>query len=71
MKQSYAHSEVTSKEILDYAFEVIYSASELIPCRCILVECSDNEKVQKAYRDYDFKFSQNDGKHNQYYKVLD
>ena len=63
---TYARSEITSKEILDYAFEVIYASSDLIPCRCVLVECSDEEKVKKAYEDYEFKFFQNDGEHNQY-----
>lgn len=68
---TYTRSEITSKEILDYAFEVIYASSDLIPCRCVLVECSEEEKVRKAYEDYKFKFFQNDGIHNQYYKVLD
>ena len=68
---TYIRSEITGKEILDYAFEVIYSSSNLIPCRCVLVECSDEEKVKAAYESYGFKFFQNDGKHNQYYKVLD
>ncbi|MBO5370265.1 MAG: hypothetical protein J6B23_06275 [Clostridia bacterium] len=68
---TYTRSEITSKEILDYAFEVIYASSELIPCRCVLVECSDEEKIKKVYEDYEFKFFQNDGTHNQYYKVLE
>lgn len=38
-------SSITSREILDYAFEVIYASSALIPCKCALVECSDEEKV--------------------------
>lgn len=67
---TYTRSEITSKEILDYAFEVIYTSSNLIPCRCVLVECSDNENVQNTYKNYGFTFFQNDGKHNQYYKIL-
>lgn len=67
----YMRSEITSKEILDHAFEVIYSSSNLIPCRCVLVECNDEEKVKKTYENNGFKFFQNDGEHNQYYKVLD
>ncbi len=63
-------ANITSEEILNYAFEVIYSSSALIPCRCVLVECSEDEKVQKVYRDYGFKFFQQDGKHFQYYKRL-
>ena len=67
---TYIRSEITSKEILDYAFEVIYASNDLIPCRCVLVECNNEEKVRKTYEDYEFKFFQNDGVHNQYYKVL-
>lgn len=67
---TYIRSSITSKEILDYAFEVIYASSALIPCKCVLVECNDEPKVRQAYEDYQFKFFQNDGKHNQYYKVL-
>ncbi len=68
---TYTRSEITSKEILDYAFEVIYASSDLIPCRCVLIECSNEEKVRKTYEDYEFKFFQNDGVHNQYYKALE
>ena len=68
---TYDCSEITGKEILDYAFDVIYSSSDLIPCRCVLVECSDEEKVRNLYKNYGFKFFQNDNRHNQYYKVLD
>jgi len=68
---TYTRSKITSKEILDYAFEVIYTSSHLIPCRCVLVECSDEKKVRNTYENYGFKFFQNDGEHNQYYKVLD
>lgn len=67
---TYIRSHITSKEILDYAFEVIYASSALIPCKCALVECSDEEKVKRTYEDYQFKFFQHDGKYNQYYKVL-
>ena len=67
---TYIRSEITSKEILDYAFEVIYASGDLIPCRCVLVECNNEEKVKKTYEDYGFKFFQNDGVHNQYYKIL-
>lgn len=66
----FIRSEITSTEILDYAFEVIYTSSSLIPCRCVLIECSNEEKVKKTYENYGFKFFQNDGEHNQYYKVL-
>lgn len=67
---TYIRSPITSKEILDYAFEVINASSNLIPCKCVLVECSNEEKVKQVYENYQFKFFQNDGKHNQYYKAL-
>lgn len=63
---TYQRSSVTSTEILDLAFEVIRSASDLIPCKYVLVECSNEEKVKKAYTNYGFNFFQNDGRHNQY-----
>lgn len=63
-------SKITSREILDYAFEVIYESSSLIPCRCVLVECNENEKVWKSYLDYGFKEFQFDGEHYQFYKIL-
>ena len=67
---TYRRSGLTSAEILDRAFEKIYLASESIPCRCVMVECSDEPKVRAVYENYGFKFFQNDGKHNQYYKPL-
>ena len=67
---TYQRSSVAGREILDLAFEVIQAASDLIPCKYVLVECSDDEKVKKAYTDYGFKFFQNDGQHNQYCKPV-
>lgn len=61
---------ISAKEILDQAFEVIRASSALIPCRCVLVECSANQKVHKVYRDYHFKFFQFDGEHYQFYKQV-
>ena len=57
---------IASGEILDYAFEVIRASNSLIPCRCALVECSEEPKVQKAYTDYEFKFFQYDRDGGQY-----
>lgn len=67
---TYQRSSVTSKEILDLAFEVIRAASNLIPCKYVLVECGDEEKVKKAYANYGFSFFQHDGQHNQYCKRI-
>ena len=63
---TYQRSSVTSREILDFAFEVIQAAADLIPCKYVLVECSDEEKVQSVYKNYGFRFFQNDGEHNQF-----
>lgn len=67
---TYERSEISSRTILDGTFEIIRSASELIPCKCVLIECSDDEKVRSVYENYGFLFFQNDGDHNQYYKML-
>lgn len=64
------YSEVKSLEILNRAFEVIYKAHELINCRCVLVECNDNDKVHKVYTTYGFKYLQDDGEHKQFYKRI-
>lgn len=63
-------SDISGHEILDYAFEVIRASNALIPCRCVLVECSDNEKVHKVYTGYHFKRFQYDGEHYQFYKQI-
>ncbi len=63
-------ASITSKEILDYAFDVVRASSNLIPCRCVMVECSSNEKVQKMYTDYGFSKFQYDGDYYQFYKKI-
>lgn len=63
-------ADISSREMLDNAFEVIRASSALVPCRCVLVECSENEKVHRAYENYGFKYFQFDGEHYQYYKRL-
>lgn len=60
--------EITSKEILNDAFEVIQKSSNIIICRGVLVECSPEEKIHKVYENYGFKLLQVDGKYHQYYK---
>lgn len=67
---TFARADISGQEILDKAFETMELASQLIPSRCALVECNDNPKVRKVYEDYGFKFFQNDGTHNQYYKII-
>lgn len=63
-------ADISGAEILDKAFEVMQQASQLIPSRCALIECSDEPKVRKVYEDYRFTFLQHDGVHNQYYKII-
>lgn len=63
-------ADISSKEILDDAFEIVRASSALIPCRCVLVECNSNEKVHKVYTDYHFKKFQFDGEHHQFYKQI-
>ena len=63
-------ANISSKEILDDAFEIIRASSALIPCRCVLVECNDNPKVHQVYTDYHFKKFQYDGEHHQFYKQI-
>ena len=67
---SFSFPSITSEEILNDAFEVIRASSNLIPCRCVLVECNENEKVQKVYTDYGFSPFQCDGGHYQFYKHI-
>lgn len=62
-------SEISGKEILDEAFDVIRQASELIPCKYVLVECSDEAKVRAFYESYHFVFFQKDTL-NQYTKKI-
>lgn len=62
--------DISGQEVLDYALEVIQASNQLIPCRCVLVECSEKEKVQKFYTDYGFSFFQYDGEHYQFYKRI-
>lgn len=62
----YIKSELSGEEILDKAFEVINEIDRLVPCKTVLIECSDNPKVKKFYEDYGFSFLQVDDGHNQY-----
>ena len=63
-------SEITSKEILDFAFEVIYASHNLIPCRCVLVECRDVDKIKAIYESYGFSYFQQDDNLFQYIKQI-
>lgn len=69
-KEDNCCSDITSKEILDMAFEVIVKSHDLIPCRCVLVECNDDERVHNIYLNYKFKYLQFDDGHHQFYKPI-
>lgn len=71
LDDSVISSAITGTEVLEYAFEVIQASSSLIPCRCALVECSDDEKVQQFYKNNGFKYFQFDGDHHQFYKEIE
>ena len=62
--------DISGSEILDYAVEIIQASNHLIPCRCMMVETSESEKVQKIYIEYGFSFFQYDGEHYQFYKRI-
>lgn len=61
------YGNVSGNELLNYAMEIIRSVDSLIPCRCALVECSDNVKLHEFYTKYGFKFFQQDELHYQFY----
>ena len=63
-------ADITGKEILDCAFEIIQASSELIPCRCVLVECGENEKLHSFYKNNNFSLLQYDGEHYQFYRHI-
>jgi hypothetical protein len=63
-------SPLSGRYILDVAFEVIQEASDLIPCKHVLIECSNDEKVKRFYEENQFRFFQHDGEHNQYCKKI-
>ena len=65
----FIYSEISGEEILKSAKEVINAANELIACRAVLVECEDEEKINKFYKTNGFKFLQKD-RYNQYYYIL-
>lgn len=63
-------SELTSKNLLDDAINIIRQSSEYIICRNVIVECKPIEKIQKIYSDYGFNELQFDGElHTMYLKI--
>lgn len=62
--------EICLKEILNYAFEVILSINDLVPCKVALVECSETIHKRGLYEKEGFKLLQKDNEYYQYYKKL-
>lgn len=66
----YVRSFLSEHDILDYAFEVIYAATGLIPCKHTMVECKNIKKVVNMYTSYGFSFFQEDGGLQQYCRKI-
>ncbi len=69
-KEEVYMADISGEDILSYVYEVIGEADSLIPCRCMMVECSDSEKVQNFYIRNGFKFLQQDGRLYQFFKAI-
>lgn len=63
-------SEITVSSILDYAFEVVLSVNEWIPCNTVLVECSEAIHNKGIYQNEGFSLLQIDNGFYQYYKRI-
>ncbi len=63
-------SEIQLEDILDYAYEVIKASSKLIPCKLVLIECSEEVSRKGIYENCRFKLLQVDRGYYQYYKIL-
>lgn len=63
-------SNITLSEILNYAYEVINSIDKMIPCNCILVECSEVVRELQIYENCGFTYFQKDGELYQYYRLI-
>lgn len=58
------------RQILDSAFEVMNEASDIIPVRCVLIECNDFIRTKQIYDRYGFKYIGMDKNLHQYFKKL-
>lgn len=64
-------SSISGEFILNAAFAVIQSASDLIPCPNIVLECGiDREKLQSFYMQYGFTEIQRDNRLIEYYRKI-
>lgn len=63
-------SQIQLNQILDSAFEVMNEASDIIPVRCVLIECNDFIRTKQIYDKYGFKYIGMDKNLHQYFKKL-
>lgn len=63
-------SGINLNSILDYAFEVINSINEWIPCNAVLIECSEIIHNKGIYQNEGFSLLQVDRGFYQYYKKI-
>lgn len=63
-------ANISLGEILNFADEIIQNATELIPCRASLVECSFQVHDKGLYSNEGYKYLQQDGTLYQYYKPI-
>lgn len=64
-------ADISLGEILEYADEIIREATELIPCRASLVECSFRVYDKGLYSKEGYRYLQQDGTLYQYYKPIE
>ena len=69
-KNFYCKTQISGKTILDTAIEIVYASSDLIGGRVVFLECSNNEKIVKFYKDNDFVFLQKSGEYLQMIRHL-
>lgn len=62
--------EISGRELLNQAFEIIFQVKERIVCNCILIECKDEVKVRKIYEGYGFQELQKEDGLVQYIKFI-
>lgn len=62
--------EISGRELLNQAFEIIFQVKERIVCNCVLIECKDEVKVRKIYEGYGFQELQKEDGLVQYIKFI-
>lgn len=59
-KNDYYSSEISGKEIIDYAINIVNQAFDYVVGRFVLIECKDNENLISFYENNGFSFLQKD-----------